>query len=77
MITRNANGAKNVSWTFARVIDVHKMHDTMKKPASSKSQPQVDKFKAMAKEVGADDSEKSFDALLKKVALPEKAPSKR
>lgn len=33
----------------------------------------MEKFKAMAKEVGADGSESAFDKALKKVAKPKKA----
>jgi len=34
----------------------------------TKSQPQVDKFRELARELGTDESEKAFDAALKKVA---------
>jgi len=45
-----------------------------KKPPLEKSQSQSDKFKAMAKEVGADGDEKAFDKVLESVALDKKKP---
>lgn len=41
---------------------------TSKTATSTKSQPQAEKFKAMAKELEADQTEKSMDVALKKIA---------
>ena len=51
----------------------------MKKPILDKSQPQIEKFKAMAKELEADGDEKGLDVVLKKIAASQKdsrGPSK-
>ena len=48
---------------------------TESKPSKANSQSQSDKFKAMAKDVEADENEKSFDDKLKKIAKA-KAPDK-
>lgn len=38
------------------------------KPATQKDHAQIERFKALAREVGADKSGKSFDAVVRKLA---------
>jgi hypothetical protein len=40
----------------------------MKKPISDKSQPQIEKFKAIAKELEADGDEKQLDQFVHQIA---------
>lgn len=52
---------------------------SIKTAAKDKSQPQAEKFRAMAKELDADGDEKGLDSVLKKIAASQKdirGPSK-
>ena len=52
-----------------------------RKPTAKTEQPPIDRFKALARELGCDEDEAVFDAALKKVAerapLPKHEPKKR
>jgi hypothetical protein len=52
-----------------------------RKSAAQDEAPQIDRFKALARELGCDEDEAAFEAALKKVAerapLPKHEPKKR